>query len=522
MSANRFVAAVTWLGGGEYPELNERHHRSAGMVAGVVVLVTVALATLVATAALAAATGWHTLAVLPVALLFGVLVGAVSRALAGGPKRGWSGVLARTVVAVVTGAVVGELAAMVLFAGSIDTHLGEQAARTADSVSAVQTASADVSQTRQARAALDDAVSEASRRRDEALVVARCEFNPSPACPQTHITGVPGAGAENRTANGFLADMQRQLDTAVAERGRRATQLDGQVAVEEHVLAQARDAATQNADRGLGARWSAMNAHSVAIPGALVLRVLTSCFFALFVLLPLILKLWRGQTTEDRNAKAREECERAATDAETAIAVKRAEVRAEIETMWAEQQLNSARLAIEAQNEIDRETQRRRVAEALEAPTQVSVASERVVEPVAELPTKDTSDRLPALVESSEVVRGERGLIPAMPDVTKAAARWIRPFVPPIVASAIETTTRPLRGARQVFEETEEIHFSLRRSHRVSVLSEETGEPSADEVRVEASTTSRVDRPKRQPRAELHKTSARRRLPSADSKSLEG
>ena len=36
--------------------------------------------------------------------------------------------------------------------------------------------------------------------------------------------------------------------------------------------------------------------------------------------------------------------------------------------MWAEHQLTQARLAIEAQTEIDREQQRRRVVEALEAP----------------------------------------------------------------------------------------------------------------------------------------------------------
>jgi hypothetical protein len=69
-------------------------------------------------------------------------------------------------------------------------------------------------------------------------------------------------------------------------------------------------------------------------------------------------------------------------------------------------------------------------------------------------------------------------LIPALPDVAGAAVRWMRPFVPPVVASAIETTTRPLRAARQVYEETEEIHFSFRRSHRVSVTSEETAEPA--------------------------------------------
>jgi hypothetical protein len=91
--------------------------------------------------------------------------------------------------------------------------------------------------------------------------------------------------------------------------------------------------------------------------------------------------------------------------------------------------------------------------------------------------------------------------------------------VPPIVASAIETTTRPLRGARQVFEETEEIHFSLRRSHRVSVSSEETVEPPVDDVRLEAatSTTARVDRPKRQPRKAMSNNSEPRQLTSGDS-----
>jgi hypothetical protein len=270
-----------------------------------------------------------------------------------------------------------------------------------------------------------------------------------------------------------------------------------------------------------------MNAQSVDSTGALVLRVMTSCFFALLILLPLILKLWRGQTTEDRGIKAREERERAEIDADTTIAVKRAEVRAEIETMWAEQQLASARMAIEAQNEIDRETQRRRVAEALEppeAPTQVAVESERVVEQPVELPSKGAPDNLPALVESAELAPRERGLIPVAPAVTKTATRWIRPFVPPIVANAIETTTRPLRSALGVFEETEEIHFSLRRSHRVSVVSEETVEPPVEEARIEQTRVeptrvkaARVDRPKGQPPAQVRKTREHRQLTSGDS-----
>jgi hypothetical protein len=200
----------------------------------------------------------------------------------------------------------------------------------------------------------------------------------------------------------------------------------------------------------------------------------------LLILLPLILKLWRGQTSHDRGAAARAEAESAEAEADTAIAVKRAEVRTAVETLWAEQQLASARLAVEAQAEIDREQQRRRVIEALEAPVQAQ--SERVAVPTPELSAAETSDNLPALAEAMEPRREGNSLIPTIPEVTKAAARWLRPFVPPIIASAIDTTTKPLRSARQVFEETEEVRFSLKRTHRVSVQSEEHGPVAAEPV----------------------------------------
>ena len=301
---------------------------------------------------------------------------------------------------------------------------------------------------------------DASHQRDEALVVARCEYNPSPACPQNHITGVPGAGPETRTATDFLADTQRQLDNAVSNRDRVAPELGSEIAAREQALEQARATATKDVDHGLGSRWVAMNDHTFASPGAMLLRLATIAFFALLTVLPLILKLWRGQTSQDRGAASRAEVERAELEADTAIAVKRAEVRAAVETLWAEQQLTSARLAVEAQTEIDRQQQRRRVIEALDVPVQAQ--SERVAEPKPELPAA-TSDSLPALATGeAEPDRQGSSLIPTIPDVTKAAARWLRPFVPPIIASAIDTTAKPLRSARQVFEETEEIHFSLR------------------------------------------------------------
>jgi hypothetical protein len=322
------------------------------------------------------------------------------------------------------------------------------------------------------------------------LVVARCEYHPTPACPQTRITGVPGSGPETRTANELLADSQQELDTAVAARDRQAAELDPKIADGERALSQARQSVTADTDHGLAARWLAMQDLTLAGAGALMLRLLTIAFFILLSLLPLILRLWRGETAHDRHAKARAERERAELDAETAIAVKRAEVRAAAETMWAEQQLVQARLAVEAQTEIDRAQLRRQVSAALEGATHIDepvaddiylpIAAEAEAASLAAIELPDAAAKadatetpnLPATVEPRDVP--DTPSIPTIPDVTKAAARWIRPLVPGFVARAIDTSTHPLRTARQVFEEVEEITFSFRRTHKVTVNTEES------------------------------------------------
>jgi hypothetical protein len=406
------------------------------------------------------------------------------------------------------GLVVGELAALVILSSSIDHRLDQRALRNAESVPAVAQASASLQQTRDARSGLDSAVAQARDRQDKALVIARCEYHPTPGCPQTRITGVPGAGPETRTANELLADAQHELDTALAARDGRAPDLDATISRQELALRDARAGVVADAGPGLGARWVAMNDLTFTDAGAMALRLLTIALCVLLYLAPLILGLWRGETTHDRRATSRAQRERAELDADTAIAVKRAEVRREAEILWAEHQLTQARLAIEAQTEIDREQQRRRVSETLDAPVHAPSqrafeASDDVYLPIAaeaeaasraitQLPapepatglgmahTADVPQNLPApLSPGGEVEAHERRnapLIPSIPDVTKAAARWIRPLVPPFVAKVVDTTTQPLRSARQVFEgvleETEEITFALKRTRRVTVNSE--------------------------------------------------
>ncbi len=502
---SRVEGLFTWLGGGHWRELGERHERSTHAVAGAVVLFGAVLAWLVAILAVSESARWSVLAIAALTLVFGLLVGAVTRGTATGPNRGWPGIVGRAAVAAAVGVVVGELAALVMLASPIDHRLDERALRNADSAPAVAQASASLQQTRNARNALDNAVEQARERQDKALVVARCEYNPTPACPQIRITGVPGAGPETRTANELLADAQHELDNALATRDRQAPELDAKIFREQQTFSEARRGVVADAGRGLGARWVAMNDLTSADTGALMLRMLTIAFCVLLYLLPLILGLWRGETTHDRHATARTKRERAELEADAAIAIKRAEVRREAEIMWAEHQLTQARLAIEAQTEIDREHQRRRVLEAFEDPVRAS--SQRTFEPADEdiyLPiaaeaeaasraitqltaqaqsagveTHDIPENLPAPVQPSGEVEPheERGtpLIPSIPDATKAAARWIRPLVPPFVARVIDTTTQPLRTARQVFEEVEEITFALKRTRKVTFNSESSG-----------------------------------------------
>ncbi len=489
------AGVLIWLGGGHGRELDEHHERSTHALAGAVVALGATLAWLVATLAVTGSVRWPILGIVPLTLVFGLLAGAVTRGTVPGAQRSRPGVVGRAAVAAAVGVIVGELAALVILSSSIDRRLDERALRDAESAPSVSQASASLQRTKDARAALDGAVAQARDRQDKALVVARCEYHPTPGCPQTRITGVPGAGPETRTANDLLTDAQHDLDIALAARDSRAPGLDATASRQEQALQDARRGVMADAGRGLGARWVTLNDLASDNAGAQALRLLTIGACVLLYLAPLILGLWRGETTQDRHATARAERDRAELDAQTAIAIKRAEVRREAEIMWAEHQLTQARLAIEAQTEIDREHQRRRVLQAFESP--VHAPSQRAFESAEEddvyLPIAAEAEaasraitQSPAPEPGGEVEpHQERSapLIPSIPDATKAAARWIRPLVPPFVARVIDTTTQPLRTARHVFdgvlEETEEITFALKRIRKVTVRSEaSSAEPS--------------------------------------------
>ena len=175
-SGSSIAGWLTWLGGGDRVELDERHERSAHAVAGVVVLVNVVLTWLVTTLAVLPAVHMPLPTVVPFTLVFALLVGATARAIATGPTRGAAGrgVTAMAVISVMAlGGVVGELAALALFSGGIDRVIQQQAARNAVSAPVVVQQSTNLQQMREARVALDQSVDAARAHRDEALIVAR-------------------------------------------------------------------------------------------------------------------------------------------------------------------------------------------------------------------------------------------------------------------------------------------------------------------------------------------------------------
>ncbi|WP_174185948.1 DUF4407 domain-containing protein [Nocardia barduliensis] len=470
----------TWLGGGRNGGITDRHERAGYAVTGAVVLLSATISGVVG--ALAAQSAWPWPAAVAVGIVVAALTGALARALAtarpsGGPDR--LGLIGRVALAVLAGGLIAELAAVVLFSGSVDRLLDEQAQRSLDSAPRVVAAQAELDRAKADRAVLEQAIGMAQNDIDHALVIARCEFNPTPECPRTRITGVPGRGPEAQTANAMLDDARRHLATAQG----RVDAADRRIDAGQDALTAARAAAFDDADRGLGARWQAMNDYTVR--EALPLRVLTIVAFVALALLPLVLRWWRGETSFDRHNAARTVHDRAERSADAAIAVKQAEVRAEAETLRAEQQLTAARLAVEADTAIDRERQRTRIIAAIGGiEIGITEPPRRTELPAAADDRKDSAmphevtPNLPAPVTVSSPAATpaaphsggglELPLIGTVP-FTDTAARFIRPLVPSFVANAIDTATHPLRTARQAFEEVEEITFTLRRTRKVTV-----------------------------------------------------
>ncbi|MGZ9826286.1 DUF4407 domain-containing protein [Tsukamurella ocularis] len=461
--------------------------------------------------------------VLVLALLAAVLGGAICVAIAGPGRR--AALPSRFAVAVLVGLVVGELVSMLALGGAIEDRLRADADRAAGTAPAVRAAQAELDAARADRTALDSAVAEAATRRDQALVVARCEYRPGPACPQTSITGVPGRGPEAGTANERLAAAQTDLDRATASRAKDAPGRDARVATARTEVAVARQDAIAGAGDGVGARWVALNGVTAHSLPAAALRIAVDLVCAVLALLPLLLRLWRGETVRDIRHRRDLESERLAAAAQLAIERRDHERRVELamaddrptELLPALGGAAAGAAALEAAGfEPVAVTARRYrqeipavnddflpIAAAAEAASLAAAGQPPADDtPTGEIPLTTTEPEpaeeaavpdetnLPARVDEAapaiparEVERRPNPFVPpVLDDAARTIAGFVRPLMPPIVARVLPGGGGGTRVVQQSYEEVEEVTFAMRRTRKVVVGTVEQGvaAPSAD------------------------------------------
>ena len=125
------------------------------------------------------------------------------------------------------------------------------------------------------------------------------------------------------------------------------------------------------------------------------------------------------------------------------------------------------------------DTQRRSLAAAPVPEPEIDSAPAEPVVTAELVPMGDApAENLPAPATSQPA----GGLtLPQLPDLTKVAARLLRPLmapVAPVVDRVIDTSVQQLRSAQKVIEEFEEITFTLRRTSRTTVSDSEQEQSS--------------------------------------------
>lgn len=477
-----------WLGGGQTSEIDERHERTSYTITGIGVALAALTAGAVTCSALALS-GTTPPLIGTMTLFTCLLTGLLGRALAGAAPTARpelpagttaiGPVLVRLAVPVLVGLLIAEVAATVLFDGSVTRVLDQRAGVAVAAEPTVRAAHAELDRARADRAVLADTITTAQADIDSALIVARCEYNPTPQCPYTKITGVPGRGPEARAANAMLDGARARLTAAT---GRIAT-LDRRVTDGRRLLDETEAAAFAEADRGVGARWSAVNEHTGAHMNALGLRLLNALAFVLLALLPLILRRWRGETSLDRRRAARSVQHFSGIGPPTTTPSVGAKTHPDNELLRTGP-LVRQRDSIDG-SELQRDRRQRTKVIATIAGLEIGLVE----------PSSSTAHALPTSPSASAADAGAAG--PATPSglqlpligtvpYADTAARMIGPLMPSFVAKAIGCATHPLRIANQALAGIDEVTVTLRRSPTAAAATHELLGPARD--RGEATT----------------------------------
>lgn len=329
-----------WLGGASWRGITARHDRSSYQMSGFFVLLNGFIAWgLFTFAAVGMGASPSFRAALPYTVVWGLFVVMFDRAISArivDPSQGkWlttTGYFVRALVACMLGFIIAEAGAMALFRDDIERTMRDTISlQVQDSTRYIRGTEdtptprmAELKDLRARRDKLQNDLTAAQGKVEEAVRIAVCEFDPR-GCEDLvragKVTGTGGRGdktklrdAEKAAAEGELAKAETAWASQREPLETRINDLDKQLAAEIGVATNA-----AQASQGLPARWRAMLDFTRNDPAGTFQHLLIVIFCVLLDLVPLLLKIWRGPTSYDENVVASRNRTRARFDREAVM-----------------------------------------------------------------------------------------------------------------------------------------------------------------------------------------------------------
>lgn len=360
-----------WLGGASWRGITSRHDRSSYQTSGFFVLLNGLIAWgLFSFAAVGMEVAPSFVAALPYTFAWGLFVAAFDRAISAkaidpGRNKGLSATsyVVRGLVACMLGFIIAELGAMAIFRDDIERTMRDTISAQVNTSAGLITGTednptgrkAELNDLRERRARLDTNLSGAQSRADDARRIAACEREPA-GCEDLieagKVTGARGEGDKTKVRDQEAAAAEAGLARARNEWNTQAGPLDTKIADLDRKLAAEIGVATAaaQASEGVPARWRAMLDFTRNDPAGALIHAMIVAFCVLLDLIPLLLKILRGETAYDMTVVAGKNLHRARLDREAAKERVRGEADVEV-----------ARLRAASLLKIETERERRRV-----------------------------------------------------------------------------------------------------------------------------------------------------------------
>ncbi|WP_306744291.1 DUF4407 domain-containing protein [Saccharothrix yanglingensis] len=314
-----------WLGGASWRGLTSRYDRSSYQVSGFFVLLNGVIAWgLVTLAAVGMELVPSFADAAPFTIVWGLFVLLFDRAIAakvvdpGEDKlRSRSSYVVRVICAVLIGFIVAELGALAIFHEDVERTMGNTTAKQVEEARRLVVGADGAPSERQAklegleadRAALDTRVADAQKAFDDASRLAACELDPrgcDDLLAQGRITGRAGEGDKTALLNQERDAARTALESATAERSKQAPGLDRDISDLRTAVNTDLDEAQRSAEsaKSVPARWRAMLEFTTKDPNGRLMHLMLIVFGILLDMIPLLIKMWRGQTDYDRTVVA--------------------------------------------------------------------------------------------------------------------------------------------------------------------------------------------------------------------------